>query len=116
MHTVNLFDRLAPELIPFILKNLSIQDLKKCCSINEIWKDEVIREIRRRLIVDCTFVDEKVTVKALIDPKSYYSSISKALAQKIGLYITREFGSEYPAVKELGIGTTNAGKKVMVRG
>ena len=76
----------------------------------------MIREIRRRLIVDCTFVDEKVTVKALIDPKSYYSSINKVLAQKIGLYITREFRSEYPAVKELGIGATNAGKKVMVRG
>ncbi|CAB5376099.1 unnamed protein product [Rhizophagus irregularis] len=45
-----------------------------------------------------------------------HNSISKALAQKIGLYITREFGSEYPAVKELGIGATNAGKKVMVRG
>ncbi|CAG8597373.1 7533_t:CDS:1, partial [Funneliformis mosseae] len=41
------------------------------------------------------------------------NSISKAFAQKIGLYITREFGLEYSAVKELGIGTTNAGKKVM---
>ena len=38
------------------------------------------------------------------------------LAQKIGLYITRKFRSEYPAVKKLGIGATNAGKKVMVRG
>ncbi|PKC64668.1 hypothetical protein RhiirA1_462117 [Rhizophagus irregularis] len=52
-----------------------IEDLKKCCSINNIWKDEVILEIRRRLIVDCTFVNEKATVKALIDPKYYYSSI-----------------------------------------
>ena len=66
MHTVNLLDQLALELIPFILKNLSIQDLKKCCSINNIWKDEVTREIRKRLIVDCTFVDDEVTVKALI--------------------------------------------------
>jgi hypothetical protein len=64
MHTANLLDRLAPELIiPFILKNLSIQDLKKCCSINDIWKDEVIREIHRRLIVDCTFIDDRVTFK-----------------------------------------------------
>ncbi|GBB93859.1 hypothetical protein RclHR1_02240031 [Rhizophagus clarus] len=116
MHTVNLLDRLAPELIPFILKNLSIQDLKKCCSINDIWKDEVLREIHKRLIVDCTFVYDKVTVKALIDPKSKYNSISKTLAQKIGLYITRMYGSRYPAVKDLGIGATNAGKKVMVRG
>src|SRR6266542_3802001 len=116
MHTANLLDQLAPELIPFIIKNLSIQDLKKCCSINGIWKDEVIREIRRRLIVDCTFVYEKVTVKALIDPKSYYSSISKALAKKMDLYISREGGSGFPAVQRLGIGATNAGKKVMIRG
>ncbi|GBC28853.1 uncharacterized protein OCT59_001152 [Rhizophagus irregularis] len=116
MHTANLLDQLAPELIPFILKNLSIQDLKKCCSINNIWKDEVTREIRKRLIVECLFIYDKVTVKALIDPKSRYNSISKTLAQKIGLYITRIYGSEYPAVKDLGIGATNAGKKVMVRG
>src|SRR6266487_3090565 len=116
MHTVNLLDQLVLELIPFILKNLSIQDLKKCCSINNIWKDEMTREIRKRLIVNCTFVNDEATVKALIDPNSMHNSISKALAQKISLYITREFGSEYPAVKELGIGATNAGKKVMVRG
>ena len=90
MHTTNLLDRLMPELIPFILKNLSIQELKKCCSINNMWKDEVLREIHKRLIVDCTFVNDKVTVKALIDPKSYYSSISKALVKKMDLYICRE--------------------------
>ena len=116
MHTDNLLDQLTPELIPFILKNLSIQDLKKCCGINNIWKDEVLREIHKRLIVECTFIHDKVTVKALIDPKSRYNSISKTLAQKIGLYITRIYGSEYPAVKDLGIGATNASKKVMVRG
>src|SRR5438874_7617995 len=103
MHTANLLDQFAPELIPFILKNLSIQELKKCCSINNIWKDEVVREIHRRLIVECTFVDAKVTVKALIDPKSRLNSISKVLARKMGLYISREFGSKYPAVKSLGI-------------
>ncbi|PKC08087.1 MFS general substrate transporter [Rhizophagus irregularis] len=43
-----------------------IEDLKKCCSINNIWKDEVILEIRRRLIVDCTFVNEKATVRPQI--------------------------------------------------
>ncbi|PKC69131.1 hypothetical protein RhiirA1_456392 [Rhizophagus irregularis] len=69
MSTANYLDQLAPELIPFILKNLSIQDLKNCCSIDNIWKDEVIREIRKRLIVDCTFVDKNVTVKAIIDPR-----------------------------------------------
>ncbi|CAG8706091.1 9549_t:CDS:2 [Funneliformis mosseae] len=34
----------------------------------------------------------------------------------MGLYISREFGSKYPAVKSLGIRATNVGKKVMVRG
>ncbi|PKK60325.1 hypothetical protein RhiirC2_793487 [Rhizophagus irregularis] len=85
MHTANLLDRLAPELIPFILENLSLQDLKKCCSINDIWKDEVFREIHRRLIVDCTFIDDRVTFKM--------------------------YGSKYPAVKELGIGATNADRR-----
>ncbi|CAG8660003.1 4459_t:CDS:2 [Funneliformis mosseae] len=32
------------------------------------------------------------------------------------LYVSREFGSKYSAVKSLGIEATNAGKKVMVRG
>ncbi|CAG8523064.1 851_t:CDS:2 [Funneliformis mosseae] len=32
-----------------------------------------------------------------------HNSISKTLIQKIGLYITREFESEYLAVKELDI-------------
>ncbi|GBC39743.2 hypothetical protein GLOIN_2v1763149 [Rhizophagus irregularis DAOM 181602=DAOM 197198] len=83
---------LPTELIQFILKHFAIQDLKKCHSINNIWGDEVIQEIRRRF------------------------SISKALAKKIDLYICREFGSRYPTVKELAIGTPNADKKVMIRG
>src|SRR5437879_6512622 len=32
------------------------------------------------------------------------------------LYISREWGSRYPAVEKLGVGVTNASKKVMVRG
>ena len=74
------------------------------------------QEICKRLILDCIFVNDKVTVKVLIDLNSIHNSISKALVQKIGLYITREFGSEYPIVKELDIGVTNTDKKVMVRG
>ncbi|CAG8620592.1 4426_t:CDS:1 [Ambispora gerdemannii] len=112
----NLLNLLPLELIPFITKYLPIQDLKNCCSLNDIWKTEVIREIRKRLIVDCTFVDKNTTVKALIDPKFQHSSISKTLAKKMDLYISREYGSRYPAVKDLGIGATNAGKKVMRRG
>ena len=112
----NLLDLIPPELIQYITKYLPIQDLKNCCSLNDIWKNEVIREIRKRLIVDCTFVDKNTTVKALIDPKSQYGSISKTLAKKMDLYISREYGSRYPAVIDLGIGATNAGKKVMRRG
>ena len=116
MHTTNLLDQLMSELIPFILKNLLIQELKKCCSINNIWKDETLWEIHKRLIIDCTFTCAKVTVKALIDPKSFHGSISKVLAKKIDLYIFRKFGSKYSAVKSLDIGATNASKKVMIRG
>ncbi|CAG8661069.1 11579_t:CDS:2, partial [Ambispora gerdemannii] len=86
---LNLLDLIPPELIPFITKYLLIQDLKNCCSLDDIWKTEAIREICKRLIVDCSFIDSKTTVKALIDPKSQYNSIN------------------------LGIGATNTGKKVM---
>ena len=48
MHTGNLLDQLTPELIPFILKNLPIQDLKRCSTMNDIWKDEALREIHKR--------------------------------------------------------------------
>src|SRR4051812_19157359 len=48
MHTVNLLDQLAPELIPFILKNLLIQALYNCRSINDTWKKEVNLELFRR--------------------------------------------------------------------
>ena len=48
MHTANLLDRLAPELIPFILKNLLIQDLYNCHSINDTWKKEVSLELLKR--------------------------------------------------------------------
>ncbi|CAJ0651936.1 14534_t:CDS:2, partial [Entrophospora sp. SA101] len=99
----NLLNLLPPELIPFITKHLPIQDLKNCCSLDDIWKAEAIREIRKRLIVDCTFVDKNTTVKALIDPKSQHGSISKTLAKKMDLYITRMYGSKYPAVIDLGI-------------
>ncbi|CAG8608041.1 5379_t:CDS:2, partial [Diversispora eburnea] len=113
----NLLDLLLPELISPIIKNLPIQDLKNCYNLDDIWKTEVIREIRKRLIVNCIFIHRKTTVKTLIDPKSRYSSISKALVRKMDCYISRNFGrSGYPAVKELGIGAINSGKKVMVRG
>ncbi|CAG8637628.1 1035_t:CDS:1, partial [Diversispora eburnea] len=112
----NLLDLIPSELISSITKNLPIQDLKNCCSLDNIWKTEMIKEIRKRLIVDCTFIDSKTTIKALIDPKSQYNSISKALAKKMDLYISREYGSRYLAVIDCDIGATNAGKKVIRRG
>ncbi len=66
--------------------------------------------------MNCTFTRAKITVKALIDPKSFYGSISKALAKKMDLYISKEYGSRYPTVRDLGISATNASKKVMRRG
>ena len=57
----------------------------------------------------------KVTVKALIDSKSFHNSISKTLTKNMDLYISREYGSRYPAIRDLDIDVTNAGKKVMRR-
>ena len=48
MHIVNLLEHLPPELIPFILKDLSNQDLKNCRSINDIWAKEVDLEWPKR--------------------------------------------------------------------
>ncbi|SRR6266542_1494248 len=48
MHIVNLLEHLLPELIPFILKDLSNQDLKNCHSINNIWAKEIDLEWPKR--------------------------------------------------------------------
>ena len=48
MHIVNLLECLSPELIPFIIKNLSNQDLKNFRSINDIWVKEVDLEWSKR--------------------------------------------------------------------
>ena len=67
MHIVNLLEHLPPELIPFILKDLSNQDLKNCRSINDIWAKEVDLEWpkRKTLFNFCTMslVQGKNTVK-----------------------------------------------------
>ena len=38
---MHILEYLLPELIPFILKDLSSQDLKNFRSINDIWAKEV---------------------------------------------------------------------------
>jgi hypothetical protein len=48
MHIVNLLECLPPELIPFIIKDLSNQDLKNFHSINDIWVKEVDLEWSKR--------------------------------------------------------------------
>ena len=49
MHTDNLLDLLPPELIPYILKYLSEQDLKNSRSINNIWERETNLEWSKRM-------------------------------------------------------------------
>jgi hypothetical protein len=51
MHTSNLLELLPPELIPFILKYLSGQDLKHVSSINDIWEREVNLEQTKIIIL-----------------------------------------------------------------
>ena len=67
MHIVNLLEHLPPELIPFILKDLSNQDLKNCRSINDIWAKEVDLEWpKRKTLFDfrtMSLVQGKNTVK-----------------------------------------------------
>src|SRR6266498_460052 len=49
MHTDNLLDLFPPELIPYILKYLSEQDLKNSRSINNIWERETNLEWSKRM-------------------------------------------------------------------
>jgi hypothetical protein len=55
MNASNLLELLLPELIPFILKYLSGQDLKHVSSINDIWKREVNLEWSRIILTDFRF-------------------------------------------------------------
>src|SRR5688572_4501058 len=55
MNASNLLELLPPELIPFILKYLSGQDLKHASSINDIWEREVNLEWSRIILSDFRF-------------------------------------------------------------
>ena len=67
MHIVNLLECLPPELIPFIIKDLSNQDLKNFHSINDIWTKEVDLEWpKRKTLFDfqtISLVQDKNTIK-----------------------------------------------------
>jgi hypothetical protein len=90
MHTANLLDQLAPELIPFILKNLSIQDLYNCNSINEIWKKEVSLELIKRSKREQLIYRDLIFHKLYYQPKGYYQSAEKMqdACKKIGYKFT----------------------------
>ena len=67
MHIVNLLKCLPLELIPFIVKDLSNQDLKNFHSINDIWAKKVDLEwSKRKTLFDfrtLSLVQGKNTVK-----------------------------------------------------
>jgi hypothetical protein len=82
MHTANLLDQITPELIPFILKNLSIQGLYNCNSINDTWKKEVSLELFKRP------EREQLLYRDLIFHKLYYQP--EGVPKGPGYYQTAE--------------------------
>jgi hypothetical protein len=77
MHTANLLELLPPELIPFILKYLSEQDLVNSCSINDIWKNETKLEWSKRIkFLLGLIVQGNYTVK------EYYSKLKECNLSK----------------------------------
>ena len=53
MQKDNLLEQLPPELIPFILKDLSFQELKNSRSINDIWTKETdLEQTKRKILFD----------------------------------------------------------------
>src|SRR5687767_6951896 len=75
MYIVNLLELLLPELIPFILKYLPVQDLKKCHSINDIWESEANLELSKRK----TLFDFQIgrIVQANYTIKEFYSKLKE---------------------------------------
>ena len=77
MHTVNLLERLSPELLPFILKYLPEQDLKNSRSINNIWEREANLEWSKRMnFLFGRIVQDNYTVK------EYYSKLKECNLSK----------------------------------
>ena len=90
MHTTNLLDRLMPELIPFIIKNLSIQDLHNCNSINDTWKKEVSLELLKRPKRDQLIYRDLTFYKLYYQSEGYYQTAEKMrdACKKIGYKFT----------------------------
>ena len=77
MHTANLLDQLTLELIPFILKNLPIQDLYNCHSINDTWKKEVSLELLKRPKREQLIYRDLIFHKLYYQPEGYYQTAEK---------------------------------------
>src|SRR6266496_6207707 len=77
MHIVNLLEHLPPELIPFILKDLSNQDLKNCRSINNIWERETNLEWSKRM----AFLFGRI-VQGNYTVKEFYSKLKECNLSK----------------------------------
>jgi hypothetical protein len=79
-----------PELIPFIIKNLSIQDLHNCNSINDTWKKEVSLELLKRPKRDQLIYRDLIFYKLYYQPEGYYQTAEKMrdACKKIGYKFT----------------------------
>ncbi|CAG8735790.1 2485_t:CDS:2 [Rhizophagus irregularis] len=85
MSTANYLDQLAAELIPFILKNLSIQDLKNCCSIDNIWKDETLAE-RMGVCVSESVIGGRGAVVTISLPNIFESELDPSLGKSYEIF------------------------------
>ncbi|GES93753.1 hypothetical protein GLOIN_2v744250 [Rhizophagus clarus] len=75
MHIVTLLERLPPELIPFIVKNLSNQDLKNFRSINDTWAKEIDLEwFKRKTLFDFSTMS---LVQGENTVKDFYSKLEE---------------------------------------
>jgi hypothetical protein len=79
-----------PELIPFIIKNLSIQDLHNCNSINGTWKKEVSLELLKRPKRDQLIYRDLTFYKLYYQSEGYYQTAEKMrdACKKIGYKFT----------------------------
>src|ERR1051325_4387160 len=78
MHIDNLL-QLSPELLPLILKNLSLQDLYNCNSINDTWKKEVSLEVNKRPREEYLKYRNLVFFELYLQPVGYYQTAEKML-------------------------------------
>jgi hypothetical protein len=113
MNASNLLELLPPELIPFILKYLSGQDLKHVSSINDIWEREVNLEWSRIILTDFRFridiganvnlISEKIVKIAYAEDNSI-SRVNGLLGEsysiigKVNLHIILNDGKKHKSI------------------